>query len=64
MIFGKEFLGWNVRWIPGFAGTNEIEMAFRIGEDTDNLMKQVLAAPPEAVEYAKSLQIKFGIIAK
>ena len=31
-LYGKEFLGWNVRWVPGFGGTGEIVMAFRRGE--------------------------------
>ncbi len=31
-IYGKEFLGWNVRWIPGFGGTGEIDLAARRGE--------------------------------
>ncbi len=35
-----------------------------IGNETDSLMKQVIDAPPEALEYAKNLQIKFGIISR
>ncbi len=31
-FWGKEFLGWNVRWIPGFGGTSEMELAVRRGE--------------------------------
>ena len=31
-IFGREFLGWNIRWLPGFGGTGEIVLAFRRGE--------------------------------
>lgn len=32
LIWGKEFLGWNVRWVPGYSGTSDIELAFRRGE--------------------------------
>ncbi|MBI4329650.1 MAG: hypothetical protein HY673_00030 [Chloroflexi bacterium] len=32
LMWGKEFLGWNVRWIPGYGGTSEMEMALRRGE--------------------------------
>lgn len=31
-LFGKEFLGWNVRWLPGFGGTGDIVLAVRRGE--------------------------------
>ncbi len=31
-LWGKEFLGWNVRWVVGFGGTSEMELAFRRGE--------------------------------
>ncbi len=31
-LWGKEFLGWNVRWLLGFAGTPEMELSFRRGE--------------------------------
>ncbi len=41
-LYGKEFLGWNVRWLTGFGGTGEIVLAFRRGEidmfgDSNNL---------------------------
>ncbi|MDZ4245575.1 MAG: hypothetical protein U1D67_00475, partial [Dehalococcoidia bacterium] len=32
LMWGKEFLGWNVKWILGFEGTGEIELAYRRGE--------------------------------
>jgi len=33
ILWGKEFLGWNVKIVPGYGGTSEIEMAFlRPGE--------------------------------
>ncbi len=32
LLWGKEFLGWNLRWILGFAGNNEVELAIRRGE--------------------------------
>lgn len=32
LFYGKEFLGWNLRWLPGFGGTSEMELAFRRGE--------------------------------
>ncbi|MBI4333226.1 MAG: hypothetical protein HY673_18330 [Chloroflexi bacterium] len=32
LIWGKEILGWNLRWVLGFAGNNEVEMAIRRGE--------------------------------
>ncbi|GEM_PF-401721 len=32
LMWGREFLGWNVRWILGFGGTSEMELAFRRGE--------------------------------
>lgn len=35
-----------------------------VGKETDDMMKQVLAAPPEAIAYTRDLQIKFGIISK
>ncbi len=28
-LWGREFLGWNIRWIPGYSGTSDIEMAFQ-----------------------------------
>ncbi|MDP2719667.1 MAG: tripartite tricarboxylate transporter substrate-binding protein [Dehalococcoidia bacterium] len=31
-LWGNEFLGWNVRWLPGFAGNPEMELALRRGE--------------------------------
>ncbi len=31
-LWGKEFLGWNLRWIPGYPGTAEMELAIRRGE--------------------------------
>ncbi len=31
-LYGKEFLGWNVRWVSGFTGTGETLLAFRRGE--------------------------------
>ncbi len=31
-LWGKELLGWNVRWITGFSGTSEMELAFMRGE--------------------------------
>ncbi|MBI4331779.1 MAG: hypothetical protein HY673_10910 [Chloroflexi bacterium] len=31
-LWAREFLGWNVRWVPGFGGTSEMELAFRRGE--------------------------------
>ncbi len=31
-LFGKELLGWNIGWLPGFGGTGEIVLAFRRGE--------------------------------
>lgn len=41
-LYGKEFLGWNVRWVTGFGGTGEIDLALRRGEvdmfgDSQNL---------------------------
>ncbi|MDP2646104.1 MAG: tripartite tricarboxylate transporter substrate-binding protein [Desulfobacterales bacterium] len=32
LMWGKEFLGWNIRWIPGYSGTSGIELAFQRGE--------------------------------
>lgn len=32
LLWGKELLGWNLRWVPGFGGTSEIELAFTRGE--------------------------------
>ncbi|MDP2719666.1 MAG: tripartite tricarboxylate transporter substrate-binding protein [Dehalococcoidia bacterium] len=31
-LFGREFLGWNVKWLTGFGGTGEIVLAFLRGE--------------------------------
>ena len=31
-MWGREFLGWNIRWIPGYTGTSDIELAFQRGE--------------------------------
>ena len=28
-VWGREYLGWNVRWIPGYSGTSDMELAFR-----------------------------------
>jgi hypothetical protein len=35
-----------------------------IGAETDKILKEVLSAPPEALEYNKKLQIKAGVTAK
>jgi tripartite-type tricarboxylate transporter receptor subunit TctC len=32
LVWGKEYLGWNVRWIPGYKGTREMMKALRQGE--------------------------------
>ncbi|MDP2643893.1 MAG: hypothetical protein Q8P24_03050 [Desulfobacterales bacterium] len=32
LIWGKEFLDWNIRFIPGYTGTSDIELAFQRGE--------------------------------
>ena len=32
MVWGKEYLGWNVRWIPGYKGTRSLMKALRQGE--------------------------------
>ena len=29
VLWGKEFLGWNVNVVPGYGGTSEVEMSFR-----------------------------------
>jgi len=29
LLWGREFLGWNIRWIPGYSGTSDIELAFQ-----------------------------------
>lgn len=31
-LWGQEFLGWNLKWILGFGGTSELELAIRRGE--------------------------------
>ena len=31
-MWGREFLGWNIRWVPGYSGTSDIELAFQRGE--------------------------------
>ncbi len=31
-LWGRELLGWNIRWITGFTGAADIEMAFQRGE--------------------------------
>ncbi|MBI4334933.1 MAG: hypothetical protein HY673_27075 [Chloroflexi bacterium] len=31
-MFGKELLGWNLRWLTGIGTSNELELAFRRGE--------------------------------
>ncbi len=31
-FWGKEFLGWNIRWVPGYGGTSEMELAMRRNE--------------------------------
>ncbi|MBI4332551.1 MAG: hypothetical protein HY673_14865 [Chloroflexi bacterium] len=31
-LFGREFLGWNVRWVTGYSGTGETMLAVRRGE--------------------------------
>lgn len=31
-IWGREFLGWNIRWIAGYTGAADIELAFQRGE--------------------------------
>jgi tripartite-type tricarboxylate transporter receptor subunit TctC len=32
MVWGKEYLGWNLRWIPGYKGTRSLMKALRQGE--------------------------------
>ncbi len=32
LVWGKEYLGWNVKWIPGYKGTREMMKALRQGE--------------------------------
>lgn len=32
MVWGKAYLGWNVRWIPGYKGTRALMKALRQGE--------------------------------
>ncbi len=32
MVWGKAYLGWNVRWIPGYKGTRSLMKALRQGE--------------------------------
>ncbi|MBI4332263.1 MAG: hypothetical protein HY673_13385 [Chloroflexi bacterium] len=32
LLYGREFLGWNVRWLVGFGGSGEIILALRRGE--------------------------------
>jgi tripartite-type tricarboxylate transporter receptor subunit TctC len=31
-VWGKEYLGWNLRWIPGYKGTRQLMKALRQGE--------------------------------
>lgn len=31
-LYGREFLGWNVRWLPGYGGSGEIILSVRRGE--------------------------------
>ncbi|MDP2643538.1 MAG: tripartite tricarboxylate transporter substrate-binding protein [Desulfobacterales bacterium] len=31
-LWGKEFLGWNLRWIPGYTGGSDMALAFERGE--------------------------------
>ncbi len=43
-LYAREFKGWNVRWLTGFGGTGEIDLAFRRGEvdmfgDSQNLKR-------------------------
>jgi tripartite-type tricarboxylate transporter receptor subunit TctC len=32
LVWGKEFLGWNLQWIPGYQGTASLNRALRQGE--------------------------------
>lgn len=32
VIWGQEFLGWNLKWILGFGGTSDMDLAIRRGE--------------------------------
>ena len=32
LIWGREFLGWNLRWVVGYGGTNDMIRAFETGE--------------------------------
>lgn len=32
LVWGKEYLGWNLKWIPGYKGTREMMKALRQGE--------------------------------
>lgn len=31
-LWGKHFLGWNIRWIPGYSGTSDMALAVERGE--------------------------------
>jgi len=55
VLLGKEILGWNVRWVPGYSGTSDMELGLQRGEVDmlgtsnsfviDRLKKEGLAIP-------------------
>ncbi|MBI4333339.1 MAG: hypothetical protein HY673_18900 [Chloroflexi bacterium] len=62
-LWGREFLGWNIRWILGFAGVAELELALRRGEvdmmatSTDTLLSRLRAeGVAELIAQLGSLQ--------
>ncbi len=45
-LWGQQFLGWNIKWILGFGGGGEIDLAFRRGEiDIQTTYNTVILRP-------------------
>jgi len=62
-MFGKEFLGWNMRWILGFEGAGALELAFRQGEIDmfgDSRMIKRLEEEGKGIGLAQNGTIKKG----
>jgi tripartite-type tricarboxylate transporter receptor subunit TctC len=62
-MFGREFLGWNLRWILGFKGAGALELAFRQGEIDmfgDSSMIKRLEADGKGIGLAQNGTLKNG----
>lgn len=60
-IWGREFLGWNIKWILGFQGSSEIDLAFRRGELDLQASQNAFILKPLIQEWAAQAIAQVGI---